>query len=368
MGARGRAGARALGALAGLVLSIATAGPGQALAQPTELVVSVGGPADELAYLPVHAAAALGTFDAEGVRVILRRAKHPTGAASALREGDAAVAVTTLDQAIHGMWVRSLPAPILVAHTRAPALALLVAAGARDAVRGVGDLRGRVVAIPGPGTTGHLLLATLLRTGRIEPWRVNVRSVVGPALAGRLAAGDVDAAMTEEPWASRLVDAGRAAILVDFRRPEETVRLLGGPFYELVSVARGPRPAAPSGAPPAPAPPERPEPPEAALAAYARAVTRVQAWLATAPPEAVAARLPEGLLRDRTRLAAGLTALRATYAPDGLAAAAGLEATLRALRAGSPWPLTLRLGAAELAPPPGVAEALRALGPSPAAP
>jgi NitT/TauT family transport system substrate-binding protein len=361
------AGGRCRRALLGLLGAVMVAGP--AAAEPPELVVSVGGPADEPAYLPVHAAAALGTFEAEGVRVTLRRAKHPTAAVTALRDGEAGVAVTTLDQAVHGLWGRNRPARVLVAHTRAPAVVVLVAPGAHDVVRRLEDLRGRAVAIPGPGTTGHLLLAALLQRGRVDPGRVDLRSVPGPALPGALAGGDLAAAVAEEPWATRLVEAGRAAVLVDLRRPEETARLLGGPFHEVVSVAAAPGPAgsepgrARAGALNTTAPP-----PDEALVAFARAVTRVQAWLASAPPEVIATRLPPTLGRDRARLLAALAALRGTYAPDGLATDAGLSATLRVLRTGSPWPHTLRVDPDALRAPPAVAEALRALGPTPPAP
>src|SRR5206468_3507338 len=76
---------------------------------PATLVVAVGGPAEDPAYLPVHVAAALGTFEAEGVGVTLRRAKHPTGAIDLLRTREAGVAVTTLDQAVRGAWARGVP-------------------------------------------------------------------------------------------------------------------------------------------------------------------------------------------------------------------------------------------------------------------
>jgi ABC-type nitrate/sulfonate/bicarbonate transport system substrate-binding protein len=282
----------------------------------------------------------------------------------ALRDRQADVAVTTLDQAVHGGWIRDVPVRVVVAHTRAPATALLVAPGARETVRGVADLRGRPVGIPGPGTTGHLLLISLLRQARVDPGRVDVRSVAGPAAAGRLAAGEVVAAVVDEPWASRLVDAGAATILVDFRRPEETARLLGGPFHEFVSVARAKRPPAPreKGKPPPPEPPA--PPPDAALAAFARALARVQTWLATAPVDALAERLVPTVVRDAGRA----TALRALYAGDGEATAAGLAATLRVLRLGTPWPVSLRLEAEDLLAIPAVSEARRALGPTPPPP
>jgi NitT/TauT family transport system substrate-binding protein len=364
----------------GLTLGIVLGGllaAGVTLGQPPTpptLVVSVGGPAEDPAYLPVHAAAALGTFEAEGVQVTLKRAKHPTAAMTALRDREAAVAVTTMDETIRGAWARKLPVQVLAAHVRAPAVALVVAPAAREAVRRVGDLRGRAVAIPGPGTAGHLLLVALLREARVEPWQVDMRSLGSAALLTRLGGEELAAAMVEEPWASRLLEAGRVGLLVDLRRPEETERALGGPFYEVVSVAvTPPKESAKdtgkskSGAA-AKKEPVRELPPELALAAFTRAVVRVQAWLATSPPREVMDRLPPALVGDRARFEGRLAARQAAYVAGGEPTVVGLEATLRVLRAGSPWPVSLSVGPDDLAPPPAVAEARRQLGPSPPAP
>jgi len=367
------AGMRRWGLRLGVVLGgLVAAG---AAGQPLSLTVAVGGSAEDPAYLPVHAAAALGTFEAEGVEVTLKRAKHPTAAMTALRDREATVAVTTLDEAIRGAWARKLPVQVLVAHVRAPAVALLVAPAAREAVRRVEDLRGRAVGVPGPGTTGHLLLVTLLRGARVEPWQVDMRSLGSTALMARLAAGDLAAAVVEEPWASRLLDAGRAGILVDLRRPEEIERVLGGPFYEVVSVAVAPvkdgakeAGTGKTGSDAKKGAPRIEPPPEAALAAFVRAVARVQAWLATAAPQEVAERLPPALVGERARFEMRLGARRAAYADSGEPTPAGLVATLRVLRAGSPWPVSLTIGPDDLAPPPGVAEARRRLGPAPPAP
>src|SRR6185369_8255069 len=179
-------------------------------ADPPAVTVAVGGPAEDPAYLPVHAAVALGTFEAEGVKVTLKRTKHPTEAAAALRGREVPIAVTTLDEAIRGAWARKIPVQVLAAHVRAPALALLVAPVARETVRRVEDFRGKAVGIPGPGSTGHLLLALLLRQARLEPTQVDVRSVGTTGLLARLGEGELAAAMVEEPWASRLLAADRA--------------------------------------------------------------------------------------------------------------------------------------------------------------
>ncbi len=318
------------------------------------LAVSVGGPADDPAYLPVHAAAALGTFGAEGLTVTLRRAKHPAGAADALREGTVAVAVTTADQAVRGAWARGTPVRVLVAQTRAPAAALLVSVKHRDRLRRLEDLRGQRVGIPGPGTTGHLLLATLLGRHRVGPADLQLVSLGGAALVSRLGSGDLAAAVVDEPWATRALEAGVAEVLLDFRQPEETARQLGGPFYEVVSMARADEKALAESA--------------AALAAYARALIRVQAWLAATPASAVAARLPAGLVGDPDRFVARLDGTRAAYVVDGHATEAGLRATLQVLRAGSPWPVTLKVDPEALREPAFITAARAALGPAPPPP
>jgi NitT/TauT family transport system substrate-binding protein len=324
------------------------------LAASAPLAVSVGGPAEDPAYLPVHVAAALGTFQAEGAEVVLRQAKHPAGTIEALRERTTSVAVTTADQAVRGAWARGTPVRIVVAHTRAPAVALLVSAKRRDTIRRVEDLRGQRVGMPGPGTSSHLVLATLLSRHRLAPSDVQLASFGGTALVSRLASGELAAAVLDEPWIARALDAGGAEVLVDVRQPEDAVRELGGPFHEILSVT--------------PADPKALAKLEPALAAYARALVRVQAWLAATPAAAVVARLPPALIGDRARFVARLDPARVAYLPDGHATEAGLRTTLEILRAGSPWPVTLKITWDALQEPPFVTAARMGLGPAPPAP
>jgi hypothetical protein len=143
-------------------------------------------------------------------------------------------------------------------------------------------------------------------------------------------------------------------VLLDLRRAEDAGRHLGGPFYEVVSVARAADRELAALAP--------------VLGAYARAVIRVQAWLATTPAGDVAARLPPALVGARERFVARLGALQGTVAPDGEATPAGLGTTLAVLRAGTPWPVGLKVTPEKLREPPVVTAARAALGPTPPAP
>jgi hypothetical protein len=215
-----------------------------------------------------------------------------------------------------------------------------------------------------------------MRQARLQPWQIDVRSVGTTGLLARLGEGELAAAMVEEPWVTRLLAADRAGLLVDFRKPAEVERVIGGPFYEVVSVVVGPptdeeikaaKEAKKAGKK---LPPPRQEPPpESALTAYVRAVARVQAWLATTPPAAVAERLPASLVGERGRFEARLAALQGAYAGTGDTTREGFESTIRVLRSGgSPWPVTLSVGPDELAAPAPVTEARRQLGASPPPP
>jgi NitT/TauT family transport system substrate-binding protein len=336
--------------LTAALVAAATSG----LAAPPELRVEAGGPPEDPAYLPVHAARALGTFEAEGVAVTLRRAKHPAEAMEALREGRADVAVTTLDQAVRGGWARATPVRVLLAHTASPAAALLVSPKHQDRIRRVEDLRGQKVGIPGPGTTGYLALAALLAARRMDVARVQLTSPGGAALAAGLGDGTLAAALVEEPWLSRILAGGAGAVLVDLRSAEDTVRHLGGPFYGVVSVARADEQSLTRLG--------------AALEASARAIIRVQAWLATTEPEEVADTLPPDLVPTRERFLARLAAARTAIPPGGEATEAGLGASVRVLKAGSPWPVTLKLAPSDLREPGVVTTARTRLGPTPPAP
>src|SRR5262249_5187628 len=121
----GRAGQLTRALACGLLLAgclVATTAEAQPASVASSVIVSVGGPPEDPAYLPVHVAAALGTFEAEGLQVTLKKAKHSTAAVEALRGREVGIAVTTLDNAIRGAWARKLPVQVLVAHVRAPSV------------------------------------------------------------------------------------------------------------------------------------------------------------------------------------------------------------------------------------------------------
>ena len=92
---------------------------------------------------------------------------------------------------------------------------------------GVAELAGKTVGIPAPGTPEAEALAGMLAAAGLSMDRVTAVSLGERPLARALAAGEVAAAVIADPWASRLVQDGQAAVLADLRQPGGAERWLG---------------------------------------------------------------------------------------------------------------------------------------------
>src|SRR5262249_31875417 len=97
----------------------------------------------------------------------------------------------------------------------------------KDGIHEIADLKGKIVGIPAPGTPEGLALITLLTKAGLSSHQVMVRSYGERRLAGALEAGEGSAAVLSDPYLTRLVDAGRAVALVDFRKSNDAARWLG---------------------------------------------------------------------------------------------------------------------------------------------
>ncbi|OGK96678.1 MAG: hypothetical protein A2W08_17805 [Candidatus Rokubacteria bacterium RBG_16_73_20] len=268
------------------------------------LVVAVSGPATSPEYLPLRVAAAEGDFAREGLDVRLRTTRAEPGAAEALAEGRAHLAATTFEAMLRfGPRLPAQPPRLVFGLTAAPPGALLVGAAHAQAIRNVGDLRGRRVGVSTPGAPEQAWLGWLLARAGISPDRLHVVSLGSRGLVTALGAGEVDAALVREPDATRLLTEGRASLLVDLRTPAAVDGALGAGTVSAAVFARADR-----------------QPADAELAGFARA-----------------------LLAATERLRAD----RDLWLPDGLVSAAQVEQTIRLVRAHAPLPASLRLPDAE---------------------
>jgi ABC-type nitrate/sulfonate/bicarbonate transport system substrate-binding protein len=280
------------------------------------LSIAVAGPATNPEYLPVHVAAAEGYFSDEQIRVSIETDRAEPVAAQALGRGRVAAAATSLDAALqYGASGGGTPPRVVFGLTIAPPVAVLVPAAQKDTIRALSDLVGKTVGIAAPGTPGELALFALLERERIDVHRVTIQSFGERGLAGALESGAIAAAAMPDPWASRLLDEGRAVAMVDLRKPDQAAKWLGGPtVHAAVFVSADTKLG------------------RAELSPFARAMLRAVARTRAATPEELAAKLPPAVVGSPEDFALRLRGARDNYLADGRVDADVLKLSIGLIR------------------------------------
>lgn len=299
---------------------------GVALLLQATLTIGVVGPATSAEYLPVRLAESGGHLATETVQARLQSFRSPAEAAEALAAGRVDLAATTLDAALRVGHVRGVPPRLVFGLTTAPPVALLVPAGRRGEILGVAELAGKPVGIPAPGTPEAEALAGMLAVAGLAPERVTVVSLGERQMVRALVAGEVAAAVLADPWASRLVQEGLAAVLADLRQPAGVERWLGAQgVHAAVFVAGNSRLG------------------ERELVPVVRALLRSLRQARTAPPDELALRLGSAAGGEEGDFALRVAGVRGVLVPDGLVTEAALEAGIALARVRAQLPVALKL-------------------------
>jgi NitT/TauT family transport system substrate-binding protein len=267
-------------------------------------------------YLPLRIAAAQGYFAEEKVNVQLRDTRAEAAAAEALGRGRATLAATSLDAALQLGDVAGDPPRLLFGLTVAPPVVLVVAAVQQGAIRSVADLAGKTVGVAAPGTPAALALVSLLARADVRVHRVSVRSFGERGVAAAVESGAVAAAVVDDPWATRLLQDGKAVALVDLRQRGEAARWLGGPTIHAALFARADSRLGP-----------------AELVPLSRALLRSLARIRDSRAEDLAAVLPAAVVGSPEDFVLRLAGARANVPADGLVTADALAASLALARA-----------------------------------
>jgi NitT/TauT family transport system substrate-binding protein len=290
------------------------------------LTIAVAGPATSPEYLPLHVAQAEGLFAAQQLAVTLRPTRSDAGAAELLAGGQAQLAATSLDAALRLGSVDGQPPRLVHGLTAAPPVALLAAAGRSERIRSPADLAGQTVGVPAPGTAEDQVLGLLLDRAKVAMPRVRVISLGERGVARALEAGEIAAAVLGEPHVSRLVEDGRATVVVDLRTAEGAAAALGGPTVNAGLFLRADSRL-------------EPETLRALRAALQAAVARV----AGADPAVLRAELPPAMAGGPNDLAARLRNARELFLPEGRVTAETLERSVELVRDRAPRPAQVKL-------------------------
>jgi len=129
-----------------------------------------------------------------------------------------------------------------------------------------------------------------------------------------------------EPFVSRLVGEGKAAVAVDLRTAAAAARALGGPTVNAALFAR-------AGA----------APEAATLRALGAALQAAVARVTGSDPAALAAGLPPAVIGSPADFAARLQGARDLFLPGGRVSVEALEHSLELIRTRAPLPIEVKV-------------------------
>lgn len=290
----------------------------------TELSVSVPGPLN-LTYLPIDLITKIGADVAEGARVEVR---HFGGGGVALKE----MTSRNVDFAVAGMpAAMSLRANggdvvVVAAVSADPLFVFMVRADLRGEIKRVADLRGKRIGVNTSSltskTTSQQLAELVLKSDGVLPdqYRIIPAGQSWEAQSEMLSNGRVDAIMGDEPFASRLLAAGKVFFLVNLADPEQARQVPGAGFLHAALETRGELIAKEPGK----------------VEQMVRIVRRTLEWMGRSTPEEIVAKLAISDVESRTWLLAALQKYPRMYSPDGRFSTAQLRETERFFQESSP--------------------------------
>ncbi len=302
---------------------VAAGGAAFAESAPMKIVVSVPGPRN-ISYLPIDLIGKIGADRAEGAAVEL------------IQVGGGAVALQELMNRNSDFAVAGFPAAMslranggdvvgLAAVDDLPLFILMVRAGLKGQIKGVADLRGRVIGVNTSSlsskTTSQQLAELVLKSAGVSPDEVRIIAAGQSWMeqSSLLLSGSADAVMGDEPFASRLLAEKQVFFLTNLTDPADTQLIPGAGFLHAALEARGET--------------VRNEPQKAEK--MVRILRRTLQWMASHSPEDIVRKLDVRDPEEKRSLLDTLKKYKRLYSPDGRFSTAQLRETQHFFRATS---------------------------------
>jgi NitT/TauT family transport system substrate-binding protein len=192
-----------------------------------KMIIMVAG-AEKQIYLPATLADRLGYFREQGLEVEMQSESSGISATDVLLAGAAHGVIGAYDHTID-LQAKGKSVLAVVQFTISPGEAELVSVRAADRIRGPADFKSHNLGVTGLGSSTSFLTQYLASLHNLKPTDLTLVPVgSGQTFIDAMRQGRIDAGMTTEPTASRLLASGQALLLVDLRTPEATQKALGG--------------------------------------------------------------------------------------------------------------------------------------------
>jgi NitT/TauT family transport system substrate-binding protein len=221
----------------GVALSVTTAfvlafSPIGALGK--EVTVGVAGSSSMIALLAFNVARTKNFIKDRGLDLNVIDFGAGSKGVQAFVTGDVDFVLATAEHSIE-LRSRGIAAKSVVALSKAPGIALLVATPYVGNYKDVTDLVGKSVGVTAPGSATQTFLKFFLRSKGINPNQVSVLGVgaAGGAVAAMQTGGQLQAMVNYDPVISMLEQTGAAKVVIDLRDLKKSRELLGTDFSFL---------------------------------------------------------------------------------------------------------------------------------------
>jgi len=285
------------------------------------IVLSVPGP-HNLSYLPADLISKIGADRAEGVELQLLHSGGSSFALNHLTSHNADFAVAGLPT-IMSLRANGGKAVGIAAVDDAAVFVLMVRTPLKQQVQRFADLKGKVIGVSTSSlsskTTTQQLFEILLLSDSLNPRMVRIvpAGLNWPEQSALIDSGMVDAIMSTEPFASRLLAEHKVHFLANLADPATAAKIPGAGFLHATLATR----------------PELIANDPQKVAKMVRIVRRTLQWIASHTPEELVEKLD---IRDQAERAALLDCLKKyprLYSTDGRFSSKQLQETERFFRA-----------------------------------
>jgi NitT/TauT family transport system substrate-binding protein len=274
-----------------------------------------------LPYLPLTVAEQLGFFTAEGLEVDVVEPASLVRAQQMASSGGADIVCGWIENTL-ALQPKGQAFQAFVLLGRAPQVALGVSTKTMPNYANWGDLRGKRVGIPAPGTPNHTIAHAVLARAGLRLAEMSFVSVGTPAGAlAALRAGQIDALSYMDPLITQLEQRSELRVLADTRTVRGTLAACGGEMPAACLYATQ----------------EFLQKHPVSAQAVTHAIVRALKWLQTAGLSDLMKIVPESyFVCDRALYLASYERMHEAIALDGLIPSAGVRNTLDAMRSAEP--------------------------------
>nr|VFK37660.1 MAG: NitT/TauT family transport system substrate-binding protein [Candidatus Kentron sp. TC]VFK53685.1 MAG: NitT/TauT family transport system substrate-binding protein [Candidatus Kentron sp. TC] len=268
-------------------------------------------------FLPLDVAIARGFFQEQGLKPEVTYLRAGTPTAQALLAGQVDFSTNGIEHAFKAAIQGKNNLRMVILMNRLPGMVLLVDARLRGRVNTIADLKGLTLGVTSKGAATHMVLNYLLSENGVSPLEVTIVKAGASTFPPALRNQQIDGGMALEPFASMLVEDGRAFALIDLHTLASTERVFRGP-YSLAGILT--RQAVIDADP-------------ALVGKVVAAIRKALRWMVAHSPREIADGLPTIVVgTDKGRYIETLRKLREFYSPDGHILPAGVENVFRAMR------------------------------------